>query len=627
MSETRTPSKRLPISCEPCRVRKIRCSRDGTPCSTCTRRRVPHCRYLNAFGVDRPSSATLHQARSPAPSSSVDDASTLAQRVQRLEQLIQEQERRSSGLHSSVTEHYPELTNTQLVSPSASSVQSRRCGKNLSGFLRTTDSGHVRFIPNTHQWNHDPDDVAISSTSCPETPLPERQAAMRDLLSRLPPASQCSELVNVYFRSFASLFHILHDPTFARQYEVFLEDAESVSLSWLALLFAVLATAVLALDRDDPILQDLSRSRRVGKVTELMDRYRNAAMACLDADHYLWNHNVTTLQALVLIIYSTSHTRGGTWTMIGLAHHLAVSIGCHVDPSAIGLNTIESEERRRCWSGLMMLYTSENMAMGNNSLPHHLLPANSRPPTDVDDDQLDNEIQTTSSPMRATQMTYLLLKFRLHDICSDLCDRVLNAEGTPTYHVVMEIDTAIENERRPWDTRYLDNNVGALQPLPAHHQAHLYILQSYSNHLLLLLHHAALAADSNLSTPESTWSENRIVSSALHLLKTHDDFQQSPELVPFRWYNRGIGAFHAFHAATLLFGFRWSPSGRQRIHEIREAIQSCAGRFEAMKEAAANDLSLLCSKATPALRYLWYVICLSPTTFAHADHAKFPLDQ
>lgn len=33
--------QRLPISCEPCRVRKIRCPRDGPACGTCVRRRVP----------------------------------------------------------------------------------------------------------------------------------------------------------------------------------------------------------------------------------------------------------------------------------------------------------------------------------------------------------------------------------------------------------------------------------------------------------------------------------------------------------------------------------------------------------------------------------------------------------
>lgn len=191
-----------------------------------------------------------------------------------------------------------------------------------------------------------------------------------------------------------------------------------MSLAWLALLFVVLGTAVSALPSESHLLHDLSRSATtVSKMADLSERYRSLAMRCLEADHYLWNHNVLTLQALVLLIYGIGHSHGQAWTLLGLAHHLALSIGAHIDPSAFDLDIVECEERRRCWAGLKMLYTSQNTAMGHIGLAHPFLPSNCRRPLDVDDDDLvpgHVEVARTTDSGKATQMTYLLLKFRLY---------------------------------------------------------------------------------------------------------------------------------------------------------------------------------------------------------------------
>jgi hypothetical protein len=328
-------------------------------------------------------------------------------------------------------------------------------------------------------------------------------------------------------------------------------------------------------------------------------------MACLEADHYLWNHNVTTLQALILLTYSIGHSHGRTWTILGLSHHLAVSLGCHIDPSEFGLSPVESEERRRCWSGLMMLYTSENLSLGNAGLPHHMFPANCSPPADINDDDIGTDMHRAVDPAQATQMTYLLLKFRLYDICADLCERVLDVERSPSYNVIKELDTTIENEKRTWSQRYLDDINTPAPELPVHHKAHLRILHSYASHLILILHEAAGATGRDIGTSEASWSETRIVTSALQLLEIHNEFEQCPDLAPFRWYHRGLGSFHAFHAATVLFSLRRSRYGRQRAIEIHESLQSCAARFESLERGAASELSPHLSQATPVLRHLW----------------------
>lgn len=636
MVDGRAPSRRVRVSCEQCRGRKIKCPRDGPPCSSCVRRRVSQCVYLSGNhsaeanvpgrSYAEPSSFHTHPVpsartgspelttalRSPLSSSaprtdqdSCDIASqhhrsteNLTKRVQRLEQLLQDQSR-APGIPP-----VPDNVDFNPCTP-RSRAPDQHQRRVVGGVLKKAASGHVRFVPKSQRWRHEADAGSDSSHYSPSPRPSPQQTSLKELLVRLPPVTQCSELVNVYFRSFASLFHILHDPTFTRQYDSFLEDPETSSLSWLALLYAVLSTAVLALERTHPLLSDLSRTRRCQRLSDLMDQYRSAAMACLDADNYLWNHNVTTLQALILLIYSIGHSHGRTWTLLGLAHHLAISLGCHVDPSEFDLSAVECEERRRCWAGLMMLYTSENLSLGYGALAHHVLPTNCSAPSDIDDDQIGRETSRPYTPNQATQMTYLLLKFRLYDICADLCERVLNLAEPPPYYIIKELDGMIENEKTSWNLRYHQNGSSLTRELPEHHKAHLKILQSYASHLTLLLHQAALETEQSYGPTAPEWSETKIVTSALHLLEIHAEFEQDPALVPFGWYNRGLGSFHAFHAATLLFSSRWSTSGRRRIDEIHEALRNCAVRFEGLYNGATSDLNSHFSRTTPVLHHLW----------------------
>ena len=589
MSEL-TPTKRKrrqPVACEACRERKIRCSRDGQPCSTCVRRRV-RCWY--AAGVEEVQRQTQAAHVPPSPQSQ-NGATDLAQRVQKLEELLRQAQYTAQSLPSQLT-----------PSSEGTSHGNRATDGGLRGNLRQTDGGYVRYIPSCDGWSHSSkgsglagvDFTAAVSTRQPFTPSANIPTALKTLLSRLPPIPQCTELVQIYTASFASLFHLLHDPTFQAQYNSFLANPSSATASWLALLYAILATAVLALDGDSSVLNSLSRERDAAeKVADLSEQYRRAAFACLEADHYFWNHNVGTLQALILLIYGISHSYGPTWTLLGLTHHLAISIGCHVDPEELGLSMIECEERRRCWACLSMLYTNQSTTLGGIGNPQILQQnATTRPPLDCNDHELamGHPVATAG----ATQMSYMLLKFRLYDICSDICSNVLGRKDT-SYDMVKQIDASIVNEQHTWDARYLDDSRSG--PLEAYHLAHLNILWSYSSHLLLLLHqfHATQGA----ATPEALWSETRSIQTATRLLEIHATMSDSPELAPFRWYTRGLGSFHAFHAAVILFNLLPSIALRANACEVHAALRGCTTRFEQM-----SDMSPLCSKAAPVLRRL-----------------------
>lgn len=588
-------ARRQPVSCEPCRIRKIRCPRDAAPCGTCLRRRVPPEQCLFAGKAGGQSLGTSVAPRTP--SSPISDRVTrseadgdLAQRVEKIERLLHSQEKSSEpyGFASA-----PTATQRNFSAPNPSPGSESLCGA-----LQTSAFGHVRFIPYTlgleDTLRSNEEDVTYSVPACPFGNDAPRN--VHDFFAQLPPAKECTELVEIYLTSFASIFHLLHDPTFRQQYECFLADPDSMPLVWLALLYSVLATGVLALPHESHLLQTLSRRPlATGKIAELAQRYRDAAMRCLEADHYLWNHNVTTLQTLIIMIYSISHSHGQTWTLIGLAHHLALSIGCHVDPDTFGLDAIESEERRRCWAALMMLYCNQNTSLGHIGVPHTAFHASSRPPADVDDDQVGlDKPCITAAPGSATQMTYLLLKFRLYDLCSEICEKVIS-QCAPDPIAIRRLDAAIMHEQRTWEARYIpDLEAGRL---PDYHLAHMNILYSYGNHILLLLHHKQ--ALGHTSHPEdAAWSRQRCASGSKRILQLHATLNESGELANFRWYGRGLGSFHALHAAVLLSSLQMWLTAQDRI-EISILLRRCLAIFESI----ANS-STICTKAAPVLKYL-----------------------
>jgi hypothetical protein len=124
------------------------------------------------------------------------------------------------------------------------------------------------------------------------------------------------------------LFHILHDPSFHSQYAQFVEQPSLASASWLAILFALLSLAVIALEEDDQVLRDLARSQDPSSsIRSLSKRYREAAMKCLAKQGVFWGkHNIQSLQALIMLVYAMGHSQEPTWIPLGKYNNLVATM-------------------------------------------------------------------------------------------------------------------------------------------------------------------------------------------------------------------------------------------------------------------------------------------------------------
>jgi len=136
----------------------------------------------------------------------------------------------------------------------------------------------------------------------------------------LPPATLCEHLITHYFIRLSPFFHILHGPTFQIQYKRFQKGQSTIQLSWLALLFSVCSITINTMEDNDPVLSDLLSGRfQAPDVAALSRQYRAAALICLSQDNFMVHHRLSTLEALLILIYTVTHTEGpaGSWVLLG----------------------------------------------------------------------------------------------------------------------------------------------------------------------------------------------------------------------------------------------------------------------------------------------------------------------
>lgn len=207
MASSGSKGKRLPISCQACRTRKIRCSRDGRPCQTCVRRGL---RAEDFIYIGQP------RLSAEQPLDSVVQTELRA-RIRTLEELLRKQ------------------MNLQPVALTADTVSTLRgtsagdfsgpetwdtLGPMLDnvGTLHMSPSGHMRYMPLASQWeslvvngptaecflNSDLD-IAEDDNYLKILLAGNGSGTRSEMLSILPPGLHCATLKDVYFQVLSSV--------------------------------------------------------------------------------------------------------------------------------------------------------------------------------------------------------------------------------------------------------------------------------------------------------------------------------------------------------------------------------------------------------------------------------------
>ncbi|KAI9039877.1 Zn(II)2Cys6 transcription factor [Aspergillus affinis] len=585
-----TMSKRLPLSCENCRQRKIRCFGSGVPCNTCLKRGVAStCQFKR--NVEQNQQRERLEATQDLLLRRISELEDLL--LKNIELVSTSNARPNEALRSPASQNdlpralddrtdraVPNLTDTSRLTRISAGSQHPHIGTVVE-----SPSGHVRYIPHGtgrdqdvfHSLQGQSQSDSVSSVSLFGETFPSRQS----LLDTLPPFRHCDELLATFNEVFSPLFHILHDGKFESNYANFKQDPQKAPLPFIGLIFVALGLAVTAINKESAVLFDLGREASPAEsARSLAAKYRQAAMRCLAADNFMWQHSLQTLQCLVLLIYAINHAQGPAWALLGTTLNIAIAMGCHVDPALLNLDPVEVQERRRAWAGLMMLYTIQNTCLGN--LVPFTVENNVQLPADIEDTDIMpeslHEIMYRTEPLsrrsRPTKMSYILFKFRLYSLASSIC--ILSSEEyAPCWRKIQALDYQIQTELQAQSKRFT-----AQVDLPLYHQAHSFILNNYTNHLILMLHRICLMKPHEFEHASLKTSYEKCEEAALAMLSNHERLSLRYEFQPYSWYIHGLGSFHAFLAiSTLLVLLRKEVDLSTPRHLILQAMQSCARRF------------------------------------------------
>ncbi|KAI6091278.1 fungal-specific transcription factor domain-containing protein [Hypoxylon rubiginosum] len=380
---------RVPLSCYPCRTRKLKCNRGSPSCENCVKRGdTQSCVYAT------PTSRRKNQSSAGA-SSTPDD---MQNRIDRLEGLV------LSLMHGGANIETSGASNVIPEAPSTAGSSGANIERNDDGAMKDdteddggegdsdvddglatslgvlkvdADKGKSMYIGQEH-WHTLLADISevknffashkkdlensyqrvmsskpATARDSPIFLLSAPPATEVELRSELPSRTAIMTLVSRYFNSLDTAASIVHGPTFQQQLRNHWQDPSKSSVMWLGLLYAMLCLAMLSYHKvgDEP-------PEWKGRSLDLAAEYRLRTVQCLVVADYTKPVEYT-VETLLLYLFGEYSSRWDAdlslWIITGIITRLAFRMGYHRDPDWFpSITPFKGEMRRRTWALLRM---------------------------------------------------------------------------------------------------------------------------------------------------------------------------------------------------------------------------------------------------------------------------------
>ncbi|KAK9777885.1 hypothetical protein SCAR479_05568 [Seiridium cardinale] len=437
---------RVLLSCGACRASKLKCDR-ADPCSQCLKKGRPDaCHYA------------------PRPQKPEKPAKSMAARLRRLEGMVRGMldEDGVPIVQPDAEEGPGEGGARSDVSAVAAQASTDAGGQVVRGNLGATSYvGGTHFaailqdideLKNYFEYpEEDEGDIAGDSygmAGSPEFLLLSHNAprSREELLSLLPEKSVIDRLMMRYFNSNSPSQHILHKPTFSKEYGKFWEDPSAVSLHWIAILFMVTSLGVFFSTFQAP--HELENDSSMAG----MDRfrvYRGAAGTALIWGKYS-QPNQWTLQAMLLYVEAdflvARQSQMNCYLLSSVLIRLMLKMGLHRDPSKLpNLTPYDGEMRRRLWNLAIQIDLLVAFHLGLPAMIHGIESDTALPMNLID---TDFSQETTELPVARPASDYTSLSYPINKaaLCRvfGLVARQAHSLKVPTYAEVMQLDGVLE---------------------------------------------------------------------------------------------------------------------------------------------------------------------------------------
>lgn len=447
---------RQPLSCAPCRVKKLKCDR-GHPCETCVKRGEPtSCSYGKTV------SGSINSSSKPE-TAGANPKGKAQERLRHLEHLIMQMVDQNGHGPAST----PQQPATTTVPPSGSldtAVESR------SGSELPDDARNLRFastgsgyVGSTH-WSAILDNIqeikaALGTENAPSTDLEDPEdsetaevvtlfdagnnLSLAQILSQaLPSRLQVDRRLSAYFKNHYLVIQFIHTGQFQRQYEEFWRNPLEASPLWISILFSVCCISVTlshVQGAEDPTPED--------RLTPRMS-FLQASCLCIKLGGYV-RHRKWLLEALGLYAQcqymATMDPSKEVGVVFAIVVRLAYQSGYHRDPSNFPhISVFDGEMRRRCWAMCRQFDLMISFQLG---LPN-LIPPDSwdtKAPRNILDSDFDEDT-TVLPPSRPetepTQILYFIVKLRLMTAFGRICNHALSFRES-SIQEIMDLDAEV----------------------------------------------------------------------------------------------------------------------------------------------------------------------------------------
>ena len=562
---------RQPLSCVPCRAKKLKCDRSH-PCETCTKRGDD---VLCTYGS---SSGTFKAKEAPSDSGRKTQAQ---ERLRTLEGLVMQMMNTNQSEGTSTSES---LSSPDTKIDVASSLSNDGHLRVEGGEAKYTGSTHwsaildnindLKSVISTENLELDNEQEADREAADPDVlfgQVSSGQSLQRVLQTYLPSRPQIDRRLAVYFNARYLVVPVLHSRVFQRQYEEFWRNPTEASPLWISILFSIMCLSVSlgqATTQDSTGLESLSNKR---------DSYLTAAAQCLILGG--WSRPRKNVVEALLLFTQCKYMRSldpsrEVSMLFCIICRLAFRMGYHRDPEHFSCFTpYEGEMRRRTWAMCKQfeLMTAFQLGLPSN-IPIDCYDA--REPRNLIDSDFDEDsrfLPPSRPETEATQVLYLIVKGRLMSIFSRVCHYALTFRSTLDHDtILLDRELSKEYENIPEPLR--------LRPMSQSFTDPSWLIMTRTNcdflfnKAVCVLHRRRMAQGNPESRQRCVEAASRILT---HLIDLNEELQPGGQLHSDRWMISSFTMSDFLLAAMVLaLVVSISRRGTQKLNHVSEDTES-----------------------------------------------------
>ena len=242
----------------------------------------------------------------------------------------------------------------------------------------------------------------------------QKPSSRAEVLSRFPPKPTADILVSRFFNTYDPGIHIIHGPSFQKEYDNHWLHPDETPIIWLGSVYAMMCIALQSYTRagDEP-------PEYHNKSWEMSKEYGDLTAQCLIlAD--ITQPITGMLETLILHIHAeyarSRDAEVGILISTGIIVRLAMRMGLHRDPGPYpGMSVFRGEMRRRVWAAVRSI---DLLFSAQAGLPPIVRPrdTNTEIPRNIYDDELTEDMKALppSRPeSEATPTLFLINRTRL----------------------------------------------------------------------------------------------------------------------------------------------------------------------------------------------------------------------